>query len=454
MTENTPAIVEEVSDQAGSLSETLEQLSEFRETVTNYQKRVERMEKNEQEAFYQSVRPLYSEAEDVTTPEEILALEDDIEEAVRSPLQQVAKESLEALLDLINPDISEEVRSQTFEKLKSKIPVELDKARTAYLEIYDMVNEFPESLKNILSTLIENNYSMLQSPERELKPTIEQLKTRQNTLTSLEKTFNKSGEWVPSLKFTSVDDFYADQSIEIDVSKIKTKLENITASVEIIEDGGIPIGNVVSESLEEWYKGGNLGELLPTLREINDQISSAANNYDNVTESTAELESYDVSDGLFQSELDDIQSKYTQLELQDYSSVRDLEESIAELSDQINEFHTQLHQRLKAQTELVDKLDVEGEESPPKISLGTENSALLPTHVKDNPTQALNDSTALHEWITTHLKADSETVNQDQLITIWQSLSGGDEVQLGEENRETILTLADRLPLSVVLSGT
>ncbi|WP_226483087.1 hypothetical protein [Natrinema amylolyticum] len=454
MTENTPAIVEDVSDQADSLSDTLERLSEFRETVTTYQERVENMGENEQDAFYQSANLLRNEAEKATTPEELLALEDDIEEAVRSPLQQVAEESLEALLDLIQPNISEEVRSQTFEKLESKIPLELDRARTAYLEIYKTVDGFSETLKNVLAAIIENDYSLLQSPEQDLKPTIKQLETRRDTLKSLETVFEGSGDWRPSLDFVNIQEFYSNRSTEIEISEVENKIESITTSVNTIEDGGIPVGDIVSEKLKSWYETGDLDQLVSILRDIDDGISSTADSYEDVTESMEELEDYDLDGGMFQTELDELQSMYTQLELHSYSSVGDLEDSIEELSIQIGQFHTQLHQRLKAQVELVDKLDVEESESPPEVHLGTEDSALLPMDVKDNPAQALDDCSALHEWITTHLKADSETVNQDQLITIWQSISGGDEVQVTEENRETILTLADRLPLSVVLSGT
>jgi hypothetical protein len=75
-------------------------------------------------------------------------------------------------------------------------------------------------------------------------------------------------------------------------------------------------------------------------------------------------------------------------------------------------------------------------------------------HVEDNPMQALEDSNALHDWITTHLEADSESINQEEMLEVWQSLSGGEKVELTEENREKVLALADRLPLSVILSGT
>lgn len=454
MTESPPDLVDDVRERADTFSETLEDLRKFRQSISEYRERVENMDANERDAFYQSAGGIRDHAVNATTPDELLALEDDIEEAVRSPLQQVAEESLIELIDLIEPELSEDVSTQTFEKLETKIPVELAEIATAYQELYKTVDDFPDILRQVLARFIENEPSVLQSPERDLKPTIDDLESRHETLARLETTLEESAGWVPTFNFTGQVRFYSDRSHELDVPRIESKLSDITAAVNTLAGGGIHVGDIASNKLESWYDTGNLSYLMPTLIDIQDNVSSAAEKYEDVADSMTDFEDYDASNGVFQAELDDLQTSYTQLELYDYSSFENIEESLTDVDEQVQSFIDQLHKRLKAQKDLVDELDVAEGESPPEVQLGAPGAPLLPMHVEDNPMQALEDCNALHDWITTHLEADSESIDQEEMLEVWQSLSGGEKVELTEENREKVLALADRLPLSVILSGT
>lgn len=452
MTDDTPELVQDIREEKNSISDTLDALKEFRDSISEYSKHIENMDANERKAFYQSADQLREQATNATTPEELLALEDDVEQAVRSPLEQVAEESLEELLRLIQPDLSDDVRSQTFEKLESKIPAELDKVTAAYQDIYQRVDDFPEILREVLALTIEETPSVLQTPEQDLKPTVESLKYRYETLTGLETTFKEQADWLPDFELANVERFYSDVEKEIDESVIKNKLATIVDAVETLTDDGIQVEGIIQDELESWYGTGDISRLLPTLREIEHSSTEVAEKYKEVDGKISKL-GID-STAVFDSELDELHATYTQLGLHDYSSLENLEGSLDEVDEQIEDLINDIHKRLKAQKNLVEQLDAPEEESPPQVHLGPEGSPLLPMHVADNPSQALKDCNAFHEWITTHLAADTDDIDQDDMLEVWQSLSGGGEVRLTEENQKTIMALANRLPLSVVLSGT
>jgi hypothetical protein len=223
-------------------------------------------------------------------------------------------------------------------------------------------------------------------------------------------------------------------------------------AVETLTENGIQVEEVITTRLESWYETGDLSQLLTTLRDIKNKSATVAGKYEDINDKISKFDTD--SGGVFESELDELHTSHTQLELHDYTSLENLEESLDDVSEQIDDLTDAIHKRLKAQKALIEQLDVPEEESPPQVHLGTEGSPLLPMHISDNPGQALKDCDAYHGWITTHLAASTDAVDQEDMLDIWQSLSSGSEVRLTEDNQETILTLADRLSLSVVLSGT
>ena len=452
MTDGTPDLVQDVRERQESLSDTIDSLGKFRDSISEYREHIESMDANEQQAFYQSASQLRDQVEEAATPDDILSLEDNVEQAIRSPLEQVAKESLEELLNLINPDLSDDIRSQTFEKLESKLPADLDQVAAIYQEVYQIVDGFSKSLSEVLALQIEEVPSVLQTPEQDLKPTVESLESRYEKLSALETSFKQEADWLPAFEFADAERFYSNLETQVDESAIETNLAAVVDAVETLTENGIQVKKVITTRLESWYETGDLSQFLPTLRDIKDKSATVAGKYEHINDKISKFDTE--SGGIFEAQLDELHTSHTQLELHHYTSLEKLEESLDDVSEQIDNLTNAIHKRLKAQKDLIDQLDVPEKESPPQVHLGTEGSPLLPLHVSDNPGQALKNCDAYHGWITTHLAANTDAVDQEDMLDIWQSLSSGSEVRLTEDNQETILTLADRLSLSVVLSGT
>jgi len=450
--DNRPAIVETVTERSRTLAETERELRAFKATVDEYQDRLDNMSASERELFYQSTTSIQTDVAGATDPETILATREPLDDAVRSPLQQVARESFTALLGRLQVSLSDQERNQTLERLEAKIPAELEAVTETYQRLYARIDDFDTVLVSLLAAVVEKRPSILLTPGREFTPLVDRLDDRHETLLSLDSLFAER-DWAPALEFAGVERFYDEDADDIDLAAVRNDLEQTSSALETLCDYGIGIRAVLQEDVTDTYENETIDELVATLADISQTVTATAETATTVAEFMATVETDTQSAAVFESALADLWESYETLQTHDYSTLEYTAQSVEDVADDIDSFVELLHGRLQAQRELVDELDLDANASSSRPAPRLEDTPLLPSHVGDCPVEALDEYAARHEWLTERLETDANAVDQNQLLELWQSLTEGDEVPLTPENEDTILALADRLSVSVVLSN-
>jgi len=448
MTESKPELVEKVEERADEVSKKVEELGYFRESIEDYEESVNEMEDDEREAFYESASQVRDRAADADSPEELLELEEDIREAVRSPLKQVVEGSLEEFLALVQPELTEEDREHNIEQVKSKQPEKLTEAADTYQELCETVEGMSETPRNVLRSVIEEKPVVLQTPEQSLEQTTDNIESWYETLEELESLFNDRGDWAPEFSFTEVEDFYTDELDDLDVSGVEYNLNEISSSIDGIDEG-VGVEELIRSELESWYETEEMSELLSKLKDIENDVSSATEKYREISNKINEIGGYDSSGGVFEEEIDDLQTSYNQLELQEYSSLDDLTSKLEGLDEQVDDFVGQLHGRLKAQQDMAEELDVP--EEPPEVNVFKEGQPPIKMFVENDLSQALEDCGELSDWVIDHLESGTWDIDREQMIDVWDSLTTDGSIEITDENRECILALSNSLSLKVVL---
>jgi hypothetical protein len=452
MTDTRPAILETVTERSRTLSETLRELRAFKTTVEEYQDRVDNMSTNERELFYQSTTSIQTDVIETSDPETLLETRETLEEAVRSPLQQVARESFTALLGQLQVALSDQERDQALDRLESKIPAELESITETYQNLYTRIDDFDTVLLGLLGEVVEERPSIMLSPEHEFTPIVDRLEARHETLKELETILAES-DWAPTLEFADAKQFYDRDAGDIDLSAVRSDVDAIATALTTLRENGIEIQLVLEEELTDAYESGNIDEFVDTLENARQTVAATADTHTTVVEFMDPLEADAQSPERFESVLADLRASYETLQTHDYSTLEYTAQSVEDMTNDIDRFIELLHGSLQAQRELVDELDLAANASASRPEPRFEESPLLPSHVRDRPTEALEEYADRHEWLTSHLETDVESVDQEQVLEIWQSLTGGEEVPLTPDNQDTVLALADRLPVSVVLSN-
>lgn len=448
--DDRPAIVETVTERSRTLAETERELREFKATVDEHQDRLDNMSASEREMFYQSTASIRTDIAGATDPEPILEARRPLADAVRSPLQQVARESFTALLDRLQVSLSDQKREQTYERLEAKVPAELEAVTGTYQRLYARIDDFDTVLVGLLADVVEKRPSILLAPEREFTPLVGRLEDRHETLLSLETLFSES-DWAPALEFAGVERFYDEDVDGIDLTAVRSDIEEIAAGLVTLRDHGIELQTVLEEDVTDTYESGAIDELVDTLTDISRTVTATADTCTIVAEFMTTLETETQSAAVFESALADLRESHETLQTHDYSTLEYTTQSVADVADDVDSFVQLLHGRLQAQRELIDELDLAAGASTSRPAPRLEDTPLLPSHVRDRPAAALAEYADRHEWLTSRLEADADSIDQDQLLEIWQSLTEGDEVPLTPENEDTILALADRLSVSVVI---
>jgi hypothetical protein len=447
-----PAILETVTERSRALAETARELREFEATIGEYQDRLDNMSASEREMFYQSTASIQSDVAGATDPETILETRESLEDAVRSPLQQVARESLTALLDRLQVSLSDQERDGTLERLEAKVPAELEAVTETYQRLYARIDDFDTVLVSLLAEVVEKRPSILLTPDREFTPLVDGLEDRHETLLSLDALFAECG-WAPALEFAGVRRFYDEDADDIDLAAIRSDIEEMSTALGTLHDHGIEIQAVLEADVTDTYENGDIDDLVDTLADINQTVTATADTCTTVVEFMATLETDTQSAAVFESALADLRESYETLQTHDYSTLEYTAQSVEDVADDIDSFIELLHGRLQAQRDLVDELDLDASASSSRPESRLEDTPLLPSHVRDRPDEALHEYADRHEWLTSRLETDADAVDQNQLLEVWQSLTEGNEVPLTPENEDTILALADRLSVSVVMSN-
>ena len=191
MSETPPHIVTDVEETAGSLEEQAEKLRTFREHLDEAGDRVADMEPREREAFYSKAADIREKLGDITTVDALLELEDEIEEAVRSPLQQAALNALEEFIDVISPNISGGTHTDVEDGIKRSVPADLQKITDTYEALMPRVKELPELLQRKVADRVEQHPTELTNPDAELEPFVEKLERRHDQLFAFDEMFEQ-----------------------------------------------------------------------------------------------------------------------------------------------------------------------------------------------------------------------------------------------------------------------
>lgn len=454
MSNDQPAIVKDFSDTADSLDEQAERLEHFQDQLQEYANQVENMDSTEQSAFYDSATSISNRVEDIDSVDELLDIEEEIKEAIRSPLEQVARESIEEFLSSVSPNLTKQKRERIFEKLSDKLPNELETIGETHQQLIPQINDLPPNLQEMVASQVEDSPSQLLAPHEDIEPFVELLKDRHTLLTDVENAFNEAGEWAPAVEFTQGTEHYTAAAPKWDANDIRDELERIQSVLNELPTDEFTLNEFVETELRNTCVDMDLSNLTGNLRQVRQELSTIADKYNKPEERCTTLENFGTNRGVFEDKIDDLLAQFNQLQFQPHSSLEDLQDSLVGLNTDIKTFIDAVATRLKAQRKMVDTLAGDTETNRPGISIGPgDESIIMPVHVQDNLKAALEDCEAHNEWISATIETGSEEIDQEEMIDIWETLSEGETVPLSDETAEPVLALADELSLGVVLRG-
>lgn len=441
-----PALVEEVNARSQDLSETLQALRELSAAVDEYRTRVENMDENEAALFYRSVVDLRDEIASATGPDGLLSKRSELEEAVRSPLRQAASDAMADLLSLVDADLDDEVRTRTFDTVARKPPAELERAATSYRRLVARLDDADPVLRAALAERITARPEILQSPDDDLEPAVERLESRQQTLAELDSIL-ADGDWTPKLDCAGTRRFYGANGDAVDPASVRADVDEIGAAVETLRANDIDVGAVLRDEIEDRHDDAGLAGVCDAIETYGRKLPAIAETYTNVAEFVRALDS--VESASMRAEVESLQDSGRAVREYDYATPGDLERSVEEVADERDQFVAALHQRLRAQRAFADEIGIAASaQSPERL----EAEPIRPSHVESDPAAALREYSDRQDRLTDHFDGEAEAVDHEQLVDIWGTLTDGGSVALTDENRESVLALADRLSLSVTLA--
>ncbi len=454
MSNEDPELVREFNDTADSLDAKAQELERFQDQLDEYATQVAHMDSTEQSAFYDSATSIANRVEDIDSVDELLSLEADIEEAIRSPLEQVAQESIEEFLSAVNPNLTKEKRDRIFAKLSDKLPNELETIGDTHQELIPKVNNLPPNLQDLVAKRIEDSTSHLLAPHEDIEPFVEDLQTRHSLLTEVEEAFNDAGEWAPAVEFTHETEFYGAGTPTWDADAVRTELDEIQSELDGLPTAEFSLEATVKSELQDACAEMDLAETITILRQVRQELGSIADTYEKLEARCATLEDFGTNQGVFEDRIDDLLAQFNGLPLEQYHSMDELQSSLIELNTELDQFIEAVANRLKAQRKMVDTLQSDSDSDSPSVSIGPGgDSIIMSVHVQDNLQAALEDCAAHNEWISATLETESDEIEQEEMIAIWETLSEGDTVPLSEETADAVVALSEELSLGVVLRG-
>lgn len=452
MSSERPEIVKEVDEKASSLDRKVKELEEFQTDIDAYIDQLQGMEPTEREAFFDQADSILQHVEDAETVDDLLELEDRVADAIRTPLQQVALQSLDEFLATLNPELRESTREDVRDNLSQRLPQDLEKSAETYQEIIPIVRDLPDEAQNLIAASIEKTPSDLLSPSTDVKPRVEATNQRVSDLRELETVFESVGDWAPTIEFVDTEAYYQDVGGGVQTGVVKNRLDDVNELIIDLSGAPFSVSTVVEAELSEKLANSDLPSIPSQIQVVKGDLSIIHDLYQKTHPYLEDLRTFGTDQGVFEEEIDDLLVEESQLELEQYSTLTAIQDDLRDLDNSLNRFISEVHKRLRAQRAMIEVLDEGVSSDTPKLRLGT-GSMLTVVHVQDNLLQALQDCGTHYEWIIDHLQVEDDNIEQGQLLDIWQRLSQGEEIRLTGDVQDAVLSLSKQLSLSVVLSS-
>lgn len=455
MSETPPEIVTDVEETAGSLEEQAEKLRAFREHLDEASDRVTDMEPRERDAFYSKAADIRGKLDDVTTVDGLLELEEEIEEAVRSPLQQATLNALEEFLDVVDPNLSGETREDVEDGIKRSVPADLQKITDTYGALISRSKELPELLQRKVAERVEQHPTELTNPDAELDPFVEKLERRHDQLSTFDEMFEQAGDWAPETDLAATARFYDKLDYPLAQGQGKKYIDDVEERVAGLDDTELGIKELARKELEQQLDDATVDEIVSALQDIVSGLSTLTDQYETLSEFEAAIEQFGTDKGVFEGPIDDLLAETEQIRLQVYNAVLTLREDIQSLIGDYKQFFEEVAERLNAQREMVEDLRKEFSElEDPDVGFAADRQENINgVTVRQDPYAALQACAAYDTWVEKAFEELSGDFDSEAVVDIWRQLYDGQAVRLSDSNRDALLALADRFKLDVVLGS-
>ena len=455
MSSQPPDAAAEIHAVAESLEEQADQIDEFQQELSEARQRVNDLDDSKQWAFYEKAKGIRDDLGNIESVEALLEIQDDIEEAINSPLQEAALDALEAFLSEVEPELSARKEDDVREQIADSIPDDLEEIAETYQELTDHVRDLPSTPTKIIADLIEKRASLLTTPSMELADTIGALERRHEALKKIDTTFTEGGSWTANIEFAGTVRFYKQLDRELDPDGVDRTIENIDSHVSALSEAELSLTEAVKKDLEERIRNAEADTLAPEFNAIDDSLKSLVNKHETVRDWVTALDEFGTDRGIYEGEIDDYLARYEQLKIQSYSSLSAMLDEMGRLAEDIAAFLDSLTRRVNAQRGMAADLQAELDHlEMPEVPLATDpEESVMTSAVHADPGSALEASATYDSWITEAFEEFEGSFDTDEAVTIWRALYDEEQVPITAENQETILALADRFTLEVVLGS-
>lgn len=453
--QSTPDIVGSIHETATSLEDQVEKLESFRDDLETTAEQVERMGERERAAFYSNASSLRNQIEGIETVEELLSLDEKLEELVRSPLREAALAELDSFLDLVDPQLSKDTREEVHDKVRSSIPQDLEEITAAYQELSPQVDGLPGFLQEQIRAAIEDRPSVLTDPTGGLSPLVEQLERRQRFLLKFDEQLAAAGDWTPEGSLAEEPRLYRELNTIVASGQAKKTVAEIDERLNEIGEEGLYIEELVQQEIERELDNSEPDTLLEPFTSINGELYALRDTYLRVSSWASELEAFGTDQSVYEAEIDDLLTEYRQLELRTFDSVKALRERCHQTERDIGQFISTLVEQLNVQRRMVQdiKSELDGV-APPEIEFAADGTGRVTDQsVRNDLNGALSAVLTHDEWFEDVFSELGESFDSEAAFEIWQQLYDGESVALTSENKETILALAERFSVRVVLGS-
>lgn len=452
---STQTVAEEIDEVAESLENQQQELEEFESFLNEARDRITNLDPNKREAFYESVDDLRSEINEVETVASLLALREEIEEAIKSPLKEAALDAFDEFITEIDIELDDGDKSDLRNSIRNSVQSELEDMAETYQTLSSQVADYAPRLKNIIAHRIEAQPSSVINDRAELSVDIEKLHERHENLDAIQSHLDQVASWAPSGDLTGQDKFYEHLDYSLSVDSVQNNISVIDAKIEDLEDAGLSIANPVQNRFEEDLDTVSVSGLSDIVEELRDDVNSLSHAFDEVQTYATALDSFGRDRDMFGPEIDELLAETEQLTINKYQSVSAVRDEIAQLRTEYEDFLDSVGDRLRAQREMVEELsgEFEDRERPSVPETISSEESLFNSVVRDHPLGALEACVTYDSWVEDAFDAIEGSFETERAMEIWGQLYEGDPVRMTEENKDEVLALANRFTLSVVLGS-
>jgi len=452
---NRVSVAEEISNTAESLEEQQARIEEFQDFIQDAEEQLEDLDQNKRRAFYEKAEDLRLQIDQVNNVEELLELQNDIEETIRSPLQEATIDAFEEFIEIVGIDFSSETEAEIRENIKDSIQSDLDTMTETFGNLSQQVEDLPNHLRDLIAKEIEGHPSYLTSDHSQLTSKIEKLEDRHQSLQSLQDILNRVGSWTPDKQLTGANYFYDDLDTSIYPDDIEEYIEKIDSNLSELSESGLNISELVKQDLEENLDAIDIEDLDHTFADISRSVATLQRRYEKVNGYANDIEDFGRNRGVFESKIDDLVASQENLEIQTYGTLQGLKEEVGGLKEDFETFFDKVAERLRAQQEMVNDLRAEFDSTePPSVDEPfAGESPINNLTISEDPTAALEASKNYDVWIESAFEELEGSFETEEAIIVWKQLYKGESVTITEENKEAVLALAERFTINVVLGS-